>query len=86
MTAFEVNGFTRIHKNKARSIWENGGTVYACPCNLRPGAPGHPEIRLFPVPGMSWYTCDATINGLTQFTRETGRYMAYYVRGEDSAP
>lgn len=82
MNRYTVNGFTRIHKNKARAIWEKGGTVYACPCNLRPGAPWHPEAQLTPVPRMSWYTCDAIVNGLTLFTPETGRYLAYYVREE----
>ena len=82
MNHYTVNGFVRVSKARARKLWGQGVTVYACPCKLRPGAPWHVETAVHPVPRANldtliipllWYSC---------CNAETGRYLAFYVRQE----
>lgn len=82
---FEMGGKTycRINKATARKMYERGESLLACPCNLRPGRPWHPEVHIYG--GMvSVYrsTFDEIVNyaeAMNCVNNETGRYFAYYV-------
>lgn len=84
--SFELNGKTycRVSKRSARKLFEAGAELYACPCNLRPGKPWHPEAYIcremaFPYVG----TFDSVVNyiaGVNCINGETGRYLAYYAK------
>lgn len=88
---FKMGGKTyyRISKAAARKIYERGEGFLACPCNLRPGAPWHPEVyicREMAFPYAS--TFDKTIAyvaGMNCLNNETGHYLAYYV-AQDMLP
>ena len=45
---YTEKGFTfeRVNKRTARAVYISGLSVIACPVNLRPGAPWHPESVL----------------------------------------
>lgn len=83
--AFEKDGKTycRISKAAARGYYDAGVEILACPCNLRPGAPWHPEVyicREMAFPYAS--TFDKTIAyvaGMNCLNSEIGRYLSYYV-------
>ena len=79
MNRYTINGFTRIHKNKARKIWTTDATpVYACPCKLRPGAPWYPEIQLPTDTGSTWETL-TNAAAFYKCNPEDGRRLSYYV-------
>ena len=84
MNYYTVNGFERVSKARARKLWGQGVTVYACPCKLRPGGPWYCEVILTKADRVC-PTFDADVNAaaycLTLCT-ETGRYLAFYVRQE----
>lgn len=84
--SFTMNGYTfiRINRTKARTAYAHGLPVLACPCNLRPGSPWHPETVLDPRraaadeprdirPYLYYFEACACIND------ETGRYLSYYI-------
>lgn len=81
--SFTMNGytFTRITRTKARAAYTHGLPVLACPCNLRPGSPWHPEAILDPRTvnlgdfdtQEGWFILWNCING------ETGKRPAYYI-------
>lgn len=75
--AFEKDGKTycRISKAAARGYYGAGTEILVCPCNLRPGAPWHPEVyicREMAFPYAS--TFDKTINMLPN-VREYADYL-----------
>lgn len=80
---FTLNGytFTRINRTKARTAYAHGLPVLACPCNLRPGSPWHPEAILDPRTvdlgdfdtWEGWFILWNCINS------ETGKRPAYYI-------
>lgn len=78
MRHYTINGLTRISKTRARVLYSAGSPVIACPCNLRPGAPWHPEAILSPDTGD---TFDQRVNAASYYNcnRDSGRYLAYYV-------
>lgn len=83
---FEKDGKTycRIGKAVARGCYEAGVEIYACPCNMRPGAPWYPEVYIcremaFPYAN----TFDKTIayvTGMNCINSKTERYLAYYAK------
>ena len=80
MTKIEVNGFRRITKAAARKIYNGGGTVYFCPVNLRPGSPWNPEIAASAQQGCTFEQAENSVLYCNR-TPETGKYLAFYVRG-----
>ena len=81
MRKFEIAGYTRITKAQARRLFTAGFPVYACPVNLRPGAPYNPEIKIEP--------CQDLFDGIVYrfevyncINSETGKYSAFYIRDE----
>ena len=83
MNRYTINGYTRIGKALARRLFSANATpIFACPCNLRPGAPWSPEVML---PTDTGRTFDQLANAATYYKctgRETGRYLSYYVSEE----
>ena len=82
MNRYTVNGYTRVSKARARKIWNAGGVVYACACNIRPGGPWYCEAILRKSDN-AHPSFDADANAVTWYNclnSETGRYLAYYVR------
>lgn len=81
---FEMGGKTycRISKAAARKMYERGGGFLACPCNLRPGWPWHPEIHIYSEMVFTHgSTFDEIINyaeAMNCINNETGLYFAYY--------
>lgn len=85
MNHYAINGLERVSKAQARRLFNANSTpIFACPCNLRPGAPWYPEI-MFPTD--SGATFDQLANAATFYKcrdAETGQYLAYYVAEEVS--
>lgn len=75
------NGFTfkRISRSKARTAYNNGLPVIACPVNLRPGWPYHPEIIFRPNAGRSFEQTENSFIFYNIRNTETGYYPAYYI-------
>lgn len=81
MNRYTGNGYTRISRAQARKLWDAGTTVFACPCNLRPGVPWYCEAILKKSDKV-YPTFNADANAAAYFlpaTAETGHYLAYYV-------
>lgn len=77
---FEINGtnYRRITKPVARRMFNSRKNVLLCACNLRPGAPWHPEIIVNSESGntfnqvtnaFEYYNCNAL----------SGYYAAFYI-------
>lgn len=75
------NGFTfkRISRKKARTAYNNGLPVIACPVNLRPGKPWSPEIIITPDPESSFEQIENAFYFYNIRNTETGRYIAWYI-------
>lgn len=82
--------FERINKNAARAAYINGLSVVACPVNLRPGAPWHPEAVLnrkdrahFVIDEIGVKNDFNNIIASFEFynctNAETGKYTAFYI-------
>ena len=78
MRQYSVGGFTRISKAAARRAFNAGETVYFCACNMRPGAPWHPEIRANNRNGGSFEAAVGWAEYYNCTCAETGRHLAYY--------
>lgn len=90
--SYTENGFNfeRIDKTTARKAYINGLSVVACPVNLRPGKPYHPETVLNRK-NREQFTADEIgvkndfdnlINSFEFYnctSSETGRYTAFYI-------
>lgn len=90
--SYTENGFTfeRIDRATARRAYINGLSVVACPVNLRPGEPYHPETVLNRK-NREQFTADEIgvkndfnnlINSFEYYNcinSETGRYTAFYI-------
>ena len=72
--------YERITKAAARKLFNNGGKIYICACNLRPGWPWYPEIWIDNsvdpdfekhVNAFTFYNC---------INNETGKYASYYIK------
>ena len=84
--SFTMNGytFTRINRTKARTAYAHGLPVLACPCNLRPGFPWHPETIFDPRQGafvdrMEFDSLDNAFTFYNCINSETGKRPAYYI-------
>lgn len=89
---YTENGFTfeRIDRATARRAYINGLSVVACPVNLRPGKPYHPETVLNRK-NREQFTADEIgvkndFNNLINLfeyynciNSETGKYTAFYI-------
>lgn len=89
---YTENGFhfERISKKTARAAYINGLSVVACPVNLRPGKPYHPETVLNRK-NREQFTVDEIgvkndfeniINSFEYYNctnSETGKYTAFYI-------
>ena len=78
MRHYSVGGYTRISKRAAARAYCEGETVYACPVNLRPGAPWHPETAADNSDGGSFAAAVGWAEYYNCTCAETGRYLAYY--------
>lgn len=78
--------FKRVTKRVARVAYNKGLRVVLCPCNLRPGAPWHPEVS---ISGKADCDFETALNAFEYYNRnhETGYYTAFYipVKSEDAA-
>lgn len=71
--------FCRVSSKTAQIAYNNGLSIVLCPCNLRPGAPWHPEGIVckelhgdFKKVKKEFETCNC-------LNTETGYYVSYYV-------
>ena len=78
MRKYSVNGFERISKAEARRAFNAGEVVYFCGCNMRPGAPWHPETGADNSDGESFEAAAGWAEHYNCTCTETGRYLAYY--------
>ena len=46
MHGYNINGYVRIHKKRAETLYNEGEVIYLCPNNLRPGGMWRPEIAV----------------------------------------
>ena len=89
---YTEKGFTfeRVNKRTARAAYINGLSVVACPVNLRPGAPWHPELVLNRKYRAQFIVDEIGIkndfnNLIVSFefyncpNAETGKYAAFYI-------
>lgn len=70
--------FERVTRTTAERAYNNGLAVVACPVNLRPFAPWHPEAVLTRQEGE---TFAQAVNACSYYNcnRESGRYLAFYL-------
>lgn len=74
-----MENYKKINKRSARKAFNEGKTVYLCPCNLRPFTMWHPEC---PVSNNSKKDFNKIVNAFEYYNcanGETGRRAAYYV-------
>lgn len=78
---FTQGGYTfkRVNRAVARRAYNNGLRVILCPCNLRPGAPWHPEVSISGKAAASFETAVNAFEFYNLRGRETGRYTAFYI-------
>ena len=80
MRYYSVGGLTRISKAAARRAFNAGDVVYFCACNMRPGAPWHPETGADNSDGGSFAAAAGWAAYYNCTSAEAGRYLAYYRR------
>lgn len=78
MRQYSIGGYVRISKAEARRAFNAGETVYFCACNMRPGAPWHPETAADNSDGGSFAAAVGWAEHYNCTSAETGRYLAYY--------
>lgn len=72
--------YKRITKAAARKLFNSGEKIYICACNLRPGWPWFPEIR---IDSSSDPDFEKVVNAFTFYNcinNETGKYASYYIK------
>ncbi len=77
--------YTRINRTKARNAYNDGKTVIACPSNLRPGAPWHPETELNPATGAAFTAAENAFYFYNIRNAETGKYISWFIEEEKTA-
>ena len=77
MKWYRVDGYARVQKRIAEKLYNQGGIIYLCPCNLRPGRPWNPEIAVCLTDG------DGVTSAPIQFDDMVDRYAAYNCNRED---
>lgn len=84
MTAFEVNGFTRVSKAAAKKRYDAGLPVYLCPVKMRPGGPWNPETQILKPRAQADFL--ELVNAATFYlcSPAAGRYLAFYYRPEEA--
>lgn len=76
--------YTRINRTKAKAAYNSGKPVIACPCNLRPGWPWHPEATLDRnTCGLDFDVIENTFRFYNIRNAETGKYISWYIEKED---
>ena len=83
MRYYSGGGYVRISKAEARRVFNAGEVVYFCACNMRPGAPWHPETGADNSDGGSFAAAAGRAEYYNCTSAETGRYLAYY-RAEEA--
>ncbi len=78
MRHYSNGGYVRISKAEARRVFNSGEWVYFCACNMRPGAPWHPETAADNSDGGSFAAAVGWAEYYNCTCAETGRYLAYY--------
>ena len=78
MRHYSNGGYVRISKAEARRVFNSGEWVYFCACNMRPGAPWHPETVADNSDGGSFAAAAGWAEYYNCTCAETGRYLAYY--------
>ena len=78
MRQYSIGGYVRISKAAARRAFNASETVYFCACNMRPGAPWHPETAADNSNGGSFAAAAGCAEYYNCTCAETGRYLAYY--------
>jgi len=72
--------YERITKGAARKLFNSGGKIYICACNLRPGWPWYPEIWIDSSVDSDF---EKVVNAFTFYNcinNETGKYPSYYIK------
>lgn len=78
MKHYSFNGLTRISKQAARKLYNAGEAVHFCPCNLRPGYPYYPNIRMDNSDNSSFEKAVYAFEFYNCINSETGKYTAFY--------
>lgn len=75
MRKIEAEGYVRVAKGAARSLFEGGEDVFILPCNIRIG---NMWMQPMPIPRDEGF--DRTVNAYTYYNcnAETGRYCSFY--------
>lgn len=92
MNEVTINGWTRVSKRKARTLYDAGQTIRLCPVKINPCNEYYPmsfDMNLndkWDVEPFDWEkTFDARTNRFEYYNcqyNETGKYAAFYVRKE----
>lgn len=94
MNMVNIGGYTRINKKAAERVYNHGGTVRVCACNMSPvnvwGAFVDVRADSFaPIAGDGYSTVvprsrdwEKVVNAFRYYScnHEAGRYPAYYIR------
>ena len=78
MRQYSIGSYVRISKAEARRAFNAGEVVYFCACNMRPGAPWHPETAADNSDGVAFAAAVGWAEHYNCTCAETGRYLAYY--------
>lgn len=93
MNAYKFGDLVRVSKRKARSLWGKVD-MSLCPCNLRPGGPWRPDMRVFALDiakGLTseyeqeqhYVSFDTYIQNFEWYNcscSETGLYTSFYIK------
>ena len=72
--------YERITKAAARKLFNSGGKIYICACNLRPGSPWFPGTWIDSSVDPDF---EKVVNAFTFYNcinNETGKYASYYIK------
>lgn len=72
--------YIRISKTAAKKAYDEGETVWFCPCNLRPGWPWYSEYPATKKDmGMEFEKLLNNFEAHNCINSETGKYAAFYI-------
>lgn len=80
-----IGGYRRVSKWIAKKLYDDGEIIYMCPCNLRPGEPWFPEVRVCLTDGDGATSCPVDFDKIVErfafynCNNSAGYYPAYYV-------
>jgi len=86
MKPIETHIYKRVHKKRARSLYNAERTIYLVPCKVRPDDQG-PWIRPYPICKKENEPFDNHVNAFEYYNcnfNKLGYYTAFYIKKENA--